>query len=109
MKSAKLKNPEDYPAGPSVHTPGAVGSIQQPRKGRTPFTAEDDRILAEWVRKAERNGAVTRGNELYRELELTVSPTYLNFPLHSYRTDRVVRIVGTLPNHGVTVGSSMSP
>ncbi|PMD31138.1 hypothetical protein L207DRAFT_573195 [Hyaloscypha variabilis F] len=64
-----LEDIEDHRAGPPVGTIREVGSVQPAKKGRTPFTAEDDRILMEWCIKAERKGLSLKGNDLYKQLE----------------------------------------
>lgn len=68
VKNGKLEDPEHHQAGPPL------GSVRQTvRMTRRPFTAEDDRILIQWVKNAEREGIPTRGNELYHKLELKVA------------------------------------
>ena len=67
-----LEDIEDHRAGPPVGTIREVGSVQPAKKGRTPFTAEDDRILMEWCIKAERKGLSLKGNDLYKQLEAKV-------------------------------------
>lgn len=69
VKNGALANIEEYRAGPATHTIREVGSGQPTKNWRTPFTAEDDRILMEWVTKAERKGALIKGNEIYKQLE----------------------------------------
>ena len=78
-KKGALEDIEDYRAGPVTHTIREVGSSQPTRGGRTPFTAEDDRILMEWVVKAERNGASVKGNEIYKQLEAKVETLATKF------------------------------
>jgi hypothetical protein len=69
VKKGELEDIEDHRAGPVTHTAREVGSGGPTRKGRTPFTAEDDRILMEWVMKGERAGIAVKGNELFQQLE----------------------------------------
>ena len=69
MKKGELEDIEDHRAGPPVGTIRESGSAQPPRKGRTAFTAEDDRILMEWCVKAERQGLSVKGNDLFKQLE----------------------------------------
>lgn len=73
LKTGALEDVKKYPAGPSERQIREVGSAIPPRRGRTPFTSEDDRILMEWVAEAERSGASIKGNEIYKELEKLVS------------------------------------
>jgi Rap1 Myb domain len=72
VANGKLENIDDHRAGPPAGTIREVGSAQPPKKGRTPFTAEDDRILMEWCIRAERKGLSLKGNELYKQLEAKV-------------------------------------
>lgn len=67
VKEGSLKDVTAYKK--SISQPA---SQQQPKSRRTPFTTDDDRILAEWVTEAERLGYVTKGNVLYQELERVV-------------------------------------
>jgi hypothetical protein len=107
VKNGKLKDIEEYRAGLSAHSPRAVGSSQLIKKGRTPFTVEDDQVLADWVLDAERSGLGTRGNEIYKQLEAMVRLTCVILVIFRYRTNGVAGITGILPSLGVTVGSSM--
>jgi hypothetical protein len=95
-----------YPAGRPAHIPQQIGSSQPIRKGRRPFTAEDDRILAKWVAEAERAGLPTKGNALYQQLEAEVWTVYLGC-IHIKLTE-CCRTTGILPSHGATVMSRMS-
>jgi hypothetical protein len=74
VAKGELEDVEDYLAGPPAGTIRAVGSAQPMKKGRTPFTAEDDRILMEWCTRAERKGLSIKGNDLYKQLEEKVRP-----------------------------------
>jgi hypothetical protein len=98
---------EMYLAGPSAQTPRAIGSGEPRKKGRTPFTAEDDHVLTKWVLEAERKGISTKGNEIYIQLESKVR--LIAFPARLSPLTGAVRTHGILPRHGATVGSSMSP
>jgi len=73
VKKGELEDIELYRAGPAESTVREVGSAQPIKKGRTPFTAEDDRILRDWCIKAERKGVSMKGNELYKQLEAKVA------------------------------------
>ncbi|KAF4637675.1 hypothetical protein G7Y89_g392 [Cudoniella acicularis] len=72
VRNGRLENVEDHLAGPPVGTVREAGSGQPVKRGKTPFTAEDDRILTEWVARAERKGVAIRGNELYKQLAAKV-------------------------------------
>lgn len=69
VKNGQLEDLENHLAGPVTYTAREVGSGGPTRQGRTPFTAEDDRILMDWVVKGERAGISAKGNELYKQLE----------------------------------------
>ena len=70
IRNGALAEMENHRAGTVSYIAREVGSAAGPTKvGRTPFTAEDDRILMDWVMKGERAGIQTRGNELFRQLE----------------------------------------
>jgi hypothetical protein len=73
VKHGALEDIELYRAGPATNIIRDVGSAQPARKGRTPFTAEDDRILRDWCVKAELKGVSMKGNELYKQLEAKVA------------------------------------
>jgi hypothetical protein len=46
-----------------------VGSAMPTKRGRTPFTAMDDKILMNWVTLAEKKGLAIKGNAIYEQLE----------------------------------------
>jgi hypothetical protein len=68
-----LEDLEDHRAGPPAGTIRPVGAIDRPASnGRRPFTAEDDRVLREWVADKAAKGVAIKGNEIYKELGLKV-------------------------------------
>lgn len=69
IKKGVLEELDDHRAGPLQHTVRAVGSGGGAKKSRTPYTAEDDRILKDWVLKGERAGLSSSGLELFKQLE----------------------------------------
>lgn len=71
-KYGALEDIEKHRAGTVAHVAREVGSSGPTRKGRTPFTAEDDRILMRWVLRAEKAGKSTKGNEVFKDLEKKV-------------------------------------
>jgi hypothetical protein len=77
VKQGQLLKIDEYRAGPATKTLREVGSGQPTRGGRTPFTAEDDRLLMEWVTRAEQQGASIKGNEIYKQLEQKVNAMIL--------------------------------
>ena len=73
IRNGELADEDAHRAGPPQNTTRDAGSLSRPIKfGRTPFTAEDDRILYKWVKDAEANGGMILGNELYKQLEAKV-------------------------------------
>ncbi|KAI1473189.1 TRF2-interacting telomeric protein/Rap1 C terminal domain-containing protein [Daldinia caldariorum] len=85
-KEGVLKDPEEYlcvPAQRSAKQPsGSAVSVSVPVKStRTKFTAEDDRILREWVAINERKGERVLGNEIYKALEA-------EYPHHTFQSWR---------------------
>jgi hypothetical protein len=78
VRNGKLEDIEDHRAGPAERVVREAGSGQPSRKGRTPFTVEDDRILMEWCAQAEARGASLKGNELYIQLEAKVGQAFLD-------------------------------
>lgn len=75
VKSGEIPNEDKYRNGPSTSgpSPRAVGGLSQPVKAtRTPFSAEDDQVLYQWVVNSESRGGSVRGNEIYKELEKKV-------------------------------------
>lgn len=69
VKNGVLEDKEEHRAGPSTHTARDIASGQPAKLGRTAFTAEDDAELMKWVTQTERAGGLTKGNELYKQLE----------------------------------------
>ncbi|KAK1813574.1 hypothetical protein LTR12_012075 [Friedmanniomyces endolithicus] len=57
IKDGTLPDPKDHLAGPAPGTVRPVGSTVAPgKRTRTAFTAEDDRVLWEWVERARSKG-----------------------------------------------------
>lgn len=72
VENGEIENPDAYPAGPAPGVQRDAGS-SRPTKGiRTPFSAEDDRLLGDWVRDFARQGGAVSGNEIYKQLESVV-------------------------------------
>lgn len=74
IKNGRLVELESHRIGPALGSvrPVGSGSSIPTRIGRTPFTPEDDRILMNWVTRAERSGAAIKGNKLYEDLARAV-------------------------------------
>lgn len=62
----------DY-AGRPAGTNRPFGSQPTRRRAHVAFNAEDDKILQEWVTKAEIQGMRTSGDRIYEDLERVVS------------------------------------
>ena len=70
IKNGALEDLDAYLAGPPAGAPRAVGSVVRPAKHmRNGYTAEDDRVLSEWVQAQAQKGAAIAGNETYKQLE----------------------------------------
>lgn len=104
IRNRQLENLEDHTVGPPPGTTRTIGSTTRPAKGvRTAFTAEDDRVLFEWVTAHEQEGGKTAGNEIYKQLEQKVGHAHAScFLCHChlspYRTQDI------LGKPGATVG-----
>ena len=74
VKNGVLENLDDHRVGEPARTVRAVGSVNSmPKKStRTPFTAEDDRILTEWVTGYGARGGYVLGNKIYEQLAAEV-------------------------------------
>ena len=73
VRKGVLEALDDHQVGPPSGTIRSVGSVDQSTKGsRTPFTAEDDRVLYAWVKKCEHEGSKLAGNSIYKQLEQEV-------------------------------------
>lgn len=71
LKDGHLPDPADHVAGVPTGIVREVGSTLVPAKAtRTAFTAEDDRVLWQWVERAKARGGMVKGNEIYKQLEL---------------------------------------
>lgn len=103
LKKGRLEDIENHRAGPTTATIRPVGSAQPPRTGRTPFTAEDDRILMEWCARAERVGAHMKGNTLFEQLEAKVEFAG-SLPLTDPWLTCFHRTIGIHLSHGATGG-----
>ncbi|KAK0120208.1 hypothetical protein ONS95_011614 [Cadophora gregata] len=79
IRNGRLENIENYRAGPIHAQVREVGSTQPTKKTRTKFTPEDDRILMEWVIRAERRGSSLLGNTIYKQLAI-------KYPHHTWQS-----------------------
>ncbi|KAI9762452.1 MAG: hypothetical protein M4579_000428 [Chaenotheca gracillima] len=69
IRKGELEPLDDHAVGHPSGASRPVGSSRPGKSRRTPFTAEDDRILFQWVTDYERKGGKTMGNEIYKQLE----------------------------------------
>lgn len=81
VREGALARPEAYPAGPPAGGVRDAGSSRPTKAGRAAYTADEDRILYEWVRNAEEQGGGVVGNEIYKQLQLKVR-LFVHFPRH---------------------------
>ncbi|KAK0333883.1 hypothetical protein LTR94_018955 [Friedmanniomyces endolithicus] len=99
IKDGTLPDPKDHLAGPAPGTVRPVGSTVAPgKRTRTAFTAEDDRVLWEWVERARSEGGSVKGNEIYKQLEAKNS----RHPHQAWR-DRYIKQLMGKPPPGVEV------
>ncbi|KAK1056866.1 hypothetical protein LTR74_014610 [Friedmanniomyces endolithicus] len=99
IQDGTLPDPKDHLAGPAPGTVRLVGSTIAPgKRTRTPFTAEDDRVLWEWVERARSEGGSVKGNEIYKQLEAKNS----RHPHQAWR-DRYIKQLMGKPPPGVEV------
>lgn len=71
IKAGELLDAFAFACGPASGTVRDVGSTVTAARGtRVPYTAEDDRILTEWVTRCVQGGGDERGNLIYKDLEL---------------------------------------
>ena len=73
FKKGELQPPKDYLQGPSPSASRVVSRGKPAKLSRTLFSAEDDKVLWNWVQRSERSGRGASGNEIYKELERQVS------------------------------------
>jgi len=70
LRNGELEDLDDHQVGPPQGQTRSIGSVIQPAKEtRQKFTADDDRILWNWVHEKPQKGGGTRGNEIYKQLE----------------------------------------
>lgn len=72
IRNGVLEDLEDHRAGAPAGSIRTIGSARPAKGSRTPFTAEDDRVLIEWVDRYARDGGKVLGNEIYVQLEKVV-------------------------------------
>ncbi|PVH78402.1 hypothetical protein DL98DRAFT_573149 [Cadophora sp. DSE1049] len=91
LRNGILEDIKDHRAGPAQAQVREAGSTQPTKKTRTKFSPEDDRILMEWVARAERKGSSILGNTIYQLLAQ-------KYPHHTWQSwlDRWKRYVSVM-------------
>jgi hypothetical protein len=73
IRSKSLADPRPYAVGPPAASPREVGSVLPAKTStRRQFSADDDRILMQWIAKSKAQGAYISGNVIYQQLEQKV-------------------------------------
>lgn len=86
-----LEDPENHRAAAAALPPRQVGSTATSAKTtRTPFTAEDDRVLLDWVNR-DVNAGRAAGNAMYQELGEKVRAAFRYCGI----ANRILRTCGT--------------
>ncbi|GAB1732101.1 hypothetical protein NU195Hw_g8954t1 [Hortaea werneckii] len=103
IRNGAVPDPEDHRAGPPVGSIRDVASSVPGKQTRRAFTAEDDKILWQWVQKAEEQGGSVKGNDIYKHLEA-------HNPRHTFQAwrDRYIKKLMGNPPAGCA-RSSASP
>lgn len=83
LASGALQLPENYQNSPSDPPARPVGSNLPPKRTRTAFTPEEDRILAAWVIKQGKLGHAQSGDIIYKKLEAEVCAVPSMKPLYN--------------------------
>jgi len=105
LKDGSLPDPADHVAGVPVGMVREVGSTSLPaRTTRTPFTADDERVLWQWVEHAKASGGMVKGNEIYKQLEL-------RNPRHTFQAwrDHYIKRLMHKPPAGAMVTVAANP
>ncbi|KAK3705714.1 hypothetical protein LTR37_013157 [Vermiconidia calcicola] len=106
ISDGQLPDPNKHPAGPPPGTVRQAGSGVPGKSTRTPFSADDDRVLWQWVKRCEAEGLLVKGNEIYKQLEV-------KNPRHTYQAwrDRYIKRLMDKPPAGVglTVAANAPP
>ncbi|GAB1741998.1 hypothetical protein NU219Hw_g7394t1 [Hortaea werneckii] len=103
IRNGAVPDPEEHRAGPPVGSIRDVASSVPGKQTRRAFTDEDDKILWQWVQKAEERGGSVKGNDIYKHLEA-------HNPRHTFQAwrDRYIKKLMGNPPAGC-VRSSASP
>ncbi|KAI7535142.1 hypothetical protein KC331_g12183 [Hortaea werneckii] len=103
IRHGAIPDPEEHRAGPPEGSIRDVASSVPGKQTRRAFTAEDDKVLWQWVQKAEEQGGSVKGNDIYKHLEA-------HNPRHTFQAwrDRYIKKLMGNPPAGC-VRSSTSP
>ncbi|KAI6790075.1 hypothetical protein KC361_g8152 [Hortaea werneckii] len=103
IRNGAVPDAEEHRAGPPVGAIRDVASSVPGKQTRRAFTAEDDRVLWQWVQKAEEQGGSVKGNDIYKHLEA-------HNPRHTFQAwrDRYIKKLMGNPPAGCA-RSSASP
>ena len=106
IRIGELPDPADHQAGAPKGSVREVGSVVPGRSTRTPFTAEEDRVLWQWVARCKAEGMPWKGNEMYKQLEERNSRH-----THQSWRDRYIKYLVKKPPAGeeVTVAANAPP
>ncbi|EME88097.1 uncharacterized protein MYCFIDRAFT_192351 [Pseudocercospora fijiensis CIRAD86] len=97
IRDGQLPNPGDHATGRRKGSVREIGSTAiAAKRTRTPFTAEDDRQLWQWVQSEKAAGASVKGNEMYKRLE-AANPRHT----HQAWRDRYVKQLMDKPPVGI--------
>ena len=104
IQNGELPDPNNHLAGARPGALREIGSAIPGKSTRTPFTAEDDKTLWQWVERCKRDGAQVKGNEIYKQLEA-------RNPRHTYQAwrDRYVKRLIDKPPAGVELTIAANP
>ncbi|CAK3995921.1 hypothetical protein B0A50_04318 [Lecanosticta acicola] len=104
IRNGEMPDPAEHIAGRSVGEVRPVGSGAPAKKTRNKFTAEEDRILWQWVERCKAEGASIKGNDLYKKLEVL-------HPEHTYQAwrDHYLKKLMDRPPPGAQVTVSANP
>ncbi|KAF7189990.1 hypothetical protein HII31_08321 [Pseudocercospora fuligena] len=104
IRDGQLPNPGDHATGRRIGSVREIGSTTIAAKGtRTPFTAEDDRQLWQWVQREKAAGGSVKGNEMYKRLE-AANPRHT----HQAWRDRYIKRLMDKPPAGMQVEDANS-
>ncbi|KAK5163950.1 uncharacterized protein LTR77_010346 [Saxophila tyrrhenica] len=93
LKDGELPDPAAHPAGAPVGTVRPAGSGLTRKGTRTEFSAEDDRVLWQWVEDCRAQGGKVKGNEIYKQLE-AVNPRHT---FQAWRDRYIKRLMDNAP------------